>query len=67
MPVMNGAELTVEAARHAPEMPVILMTAFRGAVTSIPGAVELFPVIIDKPVELSSLRYAIGKACHPEG
>jgi len=67
MPVMNGAELTVEAANHAPGMPVILMTAFRGAVTSIPGAVELFPVIIDKPVELSSLRYAIGKACHPEG
>ncbi|MCH2204058.1 MAG: response regulator [Fuerstiella sp.] len=59
MPEMNGGELAMKVAELAPNLAVILMTAFRDAVASFPGAEDLFQVIIDKPVGLDSLTHAI--------
>lgn len=60
MPHMDGAQFALAAKQRAPELPIIMLTAFPPA--STPPGIDL---ILTKPFLLESLRTAMTRVLEP--
>jgi CheY-like chemotaxis protein len=62
MPVMDGIELALAAARDWPQMPVLLMTGFADQGARASGLESLIRGVLAKPFTNAALREAVDKA-----
>jgi CheY-like chemotaxis protein len=62
MPGMKGDQLAVELKRRAPNLPILMLTAYGEMLRSPGKPLKGVDLIVDKPFRLEQLREGIAKA-----
>ncbi|HVO07972.1 MAG TPA: ATP-binding protein [Burkholderiaceae bacterium] len=65
MPTLRGAELAARIHERAPRLPVILMTGHRNTAIEVSAAQAGIAAILDKPLNLHTLRDAMDRELSP--
>ena len=62
MPMMDGLELALAAARDFPALPIVLMTGYADQRERASGLDALIRDVIAKPITLAELRFSVAAA-----
>jgi CheY-like chemotaxis protein len=62
MPVMDGVALALQAARDAPDLPILLMTGYAEQRERAYGLESLIKGIVQKPFTLEQIREEVAAA-----